>query len=199
VRDRPEAAAPARAPIGTAGAPGAPEARAWARLADLDPADAAFIRAHVPPPVDAAELATARRVTARPDWVLKRALGRVGDEVVVGDLADDAEGAAITAAVAARRAGGERWIAQRYVVDLGDLCPAGAPTPLALWLGDGFRRTSGAARRRRRGRACACRRPPPRPRVEAAGPVAGADYAGRRTKKVVPSAWVDVKPTVPPR
>jgi uncharacterized circularly permuted ATP-grasp superfamily protein len=51
----------------------------------------------------------------RGGWVLKRALGRVGDEVIVGALCEDEEWAAAVDGVAALRAAGERWIAQRFV------------------------------------------------------------------------------------
>jgi hypothetical protein len=48
-------------------------------------------------------------------WVLKRAFGRVGDEVFVGALSDDADWRILVDDVGKRRAGGERWIAQRFV------------------------------------------------------------------------------------
>ncbi|HEY3354468.1 MAG TPA: glutathionylspermidine synthase family protein [Polyangia bacterium] len=90
-------------------------ARAWARLGALPRPEAAFVRAHVPYTIDVATTSPARLVAERPGWVLKRALGRVGDEVFVGDLSDDDDWAELVAAIAERRAGGERWIAQAYV------------------------------------------------------------------------------------
>jgi hypothetical protein len=66
----------------------------------------------------------ARDVLARDrrDWVVKRAMGRVGDEVFVGALCEDDEWAGVVDAASAlsadsgtRRAGGEPWVAQRFV------------------------------------------------------------------------------------
>lgn len=53
--------------------------------------------------------------TAKDDWVLKRALGRVGDEVFVGRLFPANEWTSIVEAVTKAVAGGDVWIAQRYV------------------------------------------------------------------------------------
>jgi hypothetical protein len=51
----------------------------------------------------------------RSHWVIKRALGRVGEEVFVGALADPAEWIAIIDDVLRFRQRGEVWIAQRFV------------------------------------------------------------------------------------
>ncbi|MGH7436031.1 MAG: glutathionylspermidine synthase family protein, partial [Polyangiaceae bacterium] len=52
----------------------------------------------------------------RRSWVVKRAMGRVGEEVFVGALFDDeAEWDALVDEVRALAAGGEAWIAQRFV------------------------------------------------------------------------------------
>lgn len=81
-------------------------ARAWAllgpeRLEDVIP------RTELAPAVTDDELVADRR-----RWVLKRALGRVGDQVFVGALHDDDDWRAIVRAV--REAEGEVWVAQRY-------------------------------------------------------------------------------------
>ncbi len=52
---------------------------------------------------------------ARSAWVVKRAMGRVGDEVFVGTLLDDADWARIVDHARMRATGGEAWIAQRFV------------------------------------------------------------------------------------
>src|SRR5262249_37301567 len=48
-------------------------------------------------------------------WVIKRAMGRVGDQVFVGALFDDASWRALLADVLVARAKGESWLAQRYI------------------------------------------------------------------------------------
>jgi hypothetical protein len=50
----------------------------------------------------------------RAGWVVKKALGRVGDEVFVGALCEAEDWRVIVNEVVARRAAGERWIAQRF-------------------------------------------------------------------------------------
>jgi hypothetical protein len=54
-------------------------------------------------------------VACRREWVVKRALGRVGEEVFVGDLADPEDWSAVIDDVLRFRARGEMWIAQRFV------------------------------------------------------------------------------------
>lgn len=63
--------------------------------------------------VDSVDL---RELTAaRSEWVLKRALGRVGEQVFVGALFGDDDWRRIVSEVVAARDAGERWIAQRYI------------------------------------------------------------------------------------
>ncbi len=90
-------------------------ARAWARLGCLGAADAAAVRAHVPESREVGDVPRAELVGDRTGWVVKRALGRVGDQVFVGPIVDDASWADLVDEVLARRAAGERWIAQRAV------------------------------------------------------------------------------------
>jgi len=47
--------------------------------------------------------------------VVKRALGRVGDEVHVGELCDAAEWTVLVDDALAKRRAGESWIAQRFI------------------------------------------------------------------------------------
>lgn len=57
----------------------------------------------------------ARLVDERADWVLKKALGRVGDEVFVGALETDDEWRKLVDGVSRAVLSGEPWIAQRFV------------------------------------------------------------------------------------
>ena len=51
----------------------------------------------------------------RGGWVVKRAMGRVGDEVFVGELFRDDDWAAAVDGARSLASGGEAWIAQRFV------------------------------------------------------------------------------------
>jgi hypothetical protein len=78
--------------------------------------DRAAIDAHLPETFDLADLTRARLLGERIDWVVKRALGRVGDEVYVGAVCDDdAEWTTLVDRAIAKRTAGELWIAQRFV------------------------------------------------------------------------------------
>jgi glutathionylspermidine synthase len=90
-------------------------ARAWAQEPTLDAADRAVIRRHIPESFDLAAISRERLVSEQGEWVLKRAYGRVGDEVFVGSLLDDDEWTSTVDAVSAMREAGESWIAQRFV------------------------------------------------------------------------------------
>ncbi|HZU85503.1 MAG TPA: glutathionylspermidine synthase family protein [Polyangiaceae bacterium] len=57
-----------------------------------------------------------RDLTARQDrWVVKRAMGRVGDEVFVGQLFDQAAWAAVVRDAYGLARGGESWVAQPFL------------------------------------------------------------------------------------
>ncbi len=90
-------------------------ARAWAHRGSLDAEGRRVLGAHVAETIDASEAREADLLVARRDWVLKRALGRVGDQVFVGSLADDDEWRGIVREVLALAASGESWVAQRFV------------------------------------------------------------------------------------
>jgi hypothetical protein len=78
--------------------------------------DRAAIEAHLPETFDLADVTRERLLGDRLGWVVKRALGRVGDEVFVGAVCDDdAEWTKLVDGALAKRAGGEPWIAQRFV------------------------------------------------------------------------------------
>jgi glutathionylspermidine synthase len=90
-------------------------ARAWALRDRLAPEDLAALGAAVPYTLDASGLSSEQLVRERGDWVLKRCLGRVGDEVVVGPLWPDEAWKELVGRALDRRLAGERWVAQRFV------------------------------------------------------------------------------------
>jgi hypothetical protein len=93
-------------------------ARAFAqkRAGALSAAAAETLQRFVPETFEITEVERSELVSRRDGWVLKRALGRVGDEVFVGELFNDEEWSQIVDAVlAAVTERGERFIAQRYV------------------------------------------------------------------------------------
>jgi glutathionylspermidine synthase len=99
-------------------------ARAWALREGLGEAHRAAVLRWVPETVELEELDTTRLLEEREQWVLKRALGRVGDQVFVGMLTSQAywkglveELVALNSAssTGAARAQRETWIAQRLV------------------------------------------------------------------------------------
>jgi hypothetical protein len=99
-------------------------ARAWALRRTLAEPHGAAIERWVPETLELGELPAGRLLDEREGWVLKRALGRVGDQVFVGMLTSQAywrglveELAALRNAGATGSAGVEReaWIAQRLV------------------------------------------------------------------------------------
>jgi glutathionylspermidine synthase len=90
-------------------------ARAWAHAPSMSAASREQLAAHVPESVDVAALPRDALVSDRGGWVLKRALGRVGDQVYVGPLFEDGLWARTVDEVLGLRARGETWIAQRFV------------------------------------------------------------------------------------
>lgn len=87
--------------------------RTWAHAPTLSREDRAVVDAHVPESRLAAEIGHERLLAERRGWVVKRAFGRVGDEVLVGETMTEREWAAALAAVWADHA--HTWIAQRFV------------------------------------------------------------------------------------
>ncbi|MEI8256372.1 MAG: glutathionylspermidine synthase family protein, partial [Deltaproteobacteria bacterium] len=90
-------------------------ARAWSLAHTLESEDRAILAAHLPVTLDVADVPPAALRAGRETWVLKRALGRVGEDVFVGPLFDHAGWQNIVDDVLALREAGDVWIAQRYV------------------------------------------------------------------------------------
>jgi glutathionylspermidine synthase len=103
-------------------------ARAWALRGSLGEAHRAALERHTPETVDLADVPPAQLLEERERWVLKRALGRVGDQVFVGTLTSQAYWKGLVEELAAARSGPgpspseggaaperEAWIAQRLV------------------------------------------------------------------------------------
>jgi hypothetical protein len=94
-------------------------ARAWCAHSraggDLDDDDRRVIAAHVPATHDLHDVADADLLAEREGWVLKRAFGRVGDEVFVGPLTRPEVWREIVEMVRRGGANGESWIAQRFI------------------------------------------------------------------------------------
>lgn len=90
-------------------------ARSWARRGDVDAADREAIERHLPETHEVLDVAADDLRHERAGWVLKRALGRVGDEVFVGEMCADDAWRAIVDGVVELAGRGERWIAQRFV------------------------------------------------------------------------------------
>ncbi|MBI5534334.1 MAG: glutathionylspermidine synthase family protein [Deltaproteobacteria bacterium] len=90
-------------------------ARAWALRGCLDEETREAVEATIPETFDAAEVGEKTLLRDQSAWVVKRALGRVGDEVFVGTVVEPDEWEAAVKEVMRRSRGGERWIAQRFV------------------------------------------------------------------------------------
>lgn len=90
-------------------------ARAWAHGATLDDEDRAILDAHVPYSVDLSAIDRAEVVGDRARWVVKRAMGRVGDQVFVGPTYAQDDWTPTVDAIRALRADGQAWLAQRFV------------------------------------------------------------------------------------
>jgi hypothetical protein len=71
--------------------------------------------AHVPESHEVSDVGREELAGHRAEWVIKRAMGRVGDEVFVGPLGGDEAWGPLVDEVLARAAAGECWIAQRFV------------------------------------------------------------------------------------
>jgi glutathionylspermidine synthase len=90
-------------------------ARAWAMRETLSPEERRDIELYLPETFDLADVARERLLLERAGWVVKRALGRVGDEVFVGPLTNDETWTLLVDGALAKRSAGEGWIAQRFV------------------------------------------------------------------------------------
>jgi glutathionylspermidine synthase len=90
-------------------------ARAWAHEPSLDAADRETVRRLVPPSFDLAAMSRDRLIAQQRDWVLKRAYGRVGDEVFVGTILNQKDWITVVDAACSMCAAGDSWIVQRFV------------------------------------------------------------------------------------
>ncbi len=81
-----------------------------ARARALDPR-----LSHVPETYDLIDVPEEQLRAERGEWVIKRAYGRVGEDVIVGPLYDKADWELALTAVLDERRRGESWIAQRFV------------------------------------------------------------------------------------
>ena len=90
-------------------------ARACALSHTLDDEDQTAIANHLPATLDVSDVPRDQLLAERAGWVVKRALGRVGDEVYVGELHSDADWAPLVDDALKKRAAGEAWIAQRFI------------------------------------------------------------------------------------
>jgi Glutathionylspermidine synthase preATP-grasp len=88
-------------------------ARCWSRL-ETSP-NQAVVRGHIAESHDVRDVPKGDLLAGRDGWVIKRAMGRVGDEVFVGPLLGDDGWAELVDAVLAIAERGERWVAQRFV------------------------------------------------------------------------------------
>jgi glutathionylspermidine synthase len=96
-------------------------ARCWEGLEE-----GAVARQWLPETHAVGDVARGSIVENREEWVVKRAMGRVGDEVFVGELFhDDSEWAKLVDGVLALAGGGESWVAQRFVPQLSIPTPWG--------------------------------------------------------------------------
>jgi glutathionylspermidine synthase len=90
-------------------------ARAWHHRDSLDADDRATVDAHLPYSVDLAAIDRRAIVEERASWVVKRAMGRVGDQVFVGDTYAQDDWTPTVDAIRALRTSGQAWLAQRFV------------------------------------------------------------------------------------
>lgn len=90
-------------------------ARAFSLREALSPVEQSDLVRFVPETRDLAEMERGRLLAERTDWVIKRALGRVGEEVFVGALIPEEGWPQLLDEIFGRLKEGEVWIAQRFV------------------------------------------------------------------------------------
>jgi len=89
--------------------------RAWHHEAAMDEADRAVLQRHIPYSLDLAAVPRDELVANRAAWVVKRSMGRVGDQVFVGKLFAQDDWIPLVDEIREARAGGQVWLAQRFV------------------------------------------------------------------------------------
>lgn len=93
---------------------------------------------HLPETYELSEVPRDAIAADRARWVIKRAMGRVGDQVFVGPLHDDEEWARVVDGARALADRGESWIAQRFVPQRPVSTPWGARlVTLGVYVEDG--------------------------------------------------------------
>jgi glutathionylspermidine synthase len=90
-------------------------ARAWANVSPIDPRARASLASLIPETFEVSEVGRDKLLVDRAGWVLKRAYGRVGDQVFVGALGGDGPWRILVDGVLRLAASGESWVAQRFV------------------------------------------------------------------------------------
>jgi glutathionylspermidine synthase len=90
-------------------------ARAWALEDSLSNEARDFVQMHIPRTHALLDISRDRLVGTRSEWVIKCALGRVGDEVFVGSLLTQTDWVDCVDEARRRAASGEAWIVQRFV------------------------------------------------------------------------------------
>ncbi len=89
--------------------------RAWHHEEALDANDRAILHRHIPYSVDLLTVPREDLVANRADWVVKRSMGRVGDQVFVGKLYAEDDWIPLVDEIREARASGQVWLAQRFV------------------------------------------------------------------------------------
>ncbi len=90
-------------------------ARAWHHAPKLSDEDRRAVTRHTPETFDVKDVSREDLVEGRARWVLKKAYGRVGDEVFVGPLVPPESWSRLVDGVLTLQKSGESWIAQRFV------------------------------------------------------------------------------------
>ena len=103
-------------------------ARAHARARTLPHLERTTLGAHLPETFEFTRVDRDDLLAGRERWVLKRGLGRVGDEVFVGPLYDRHAWSRLVHHITLRQRQGEAWVAQRFVPQ----------TPIATDAGERF-------------------------------------------------------------
>jgi glutathionylspermidine synthase len=89
--------------------------RAWHHKPALDAADRDVVERHLPQSFDLRDVPRDEIVSNRAAWVVKRSMGRVGDQVFVGSTYARDDWTPIVDQIREQRANGEVWLAQRFV------------------------------------------------------------------------------------
>jgi hypothetical protein len=90
--------------------------RAWHHEAALDANDRAVLHRHIPYSLDLLTVPREDLIANRASWVVKRSMGRVGDQVFVGQTYAEDDWIPLVDEIREARASGQVWLAQRFVV-----------------------------------------------------------------------------------